>query len=152
MLAHPSVRVLGHRNDIPELMRKSDVLVLPSIEEGYGLVVADAMGSGCVPLTSEACTEIVRHGKTGLVHRIGDVNALTEHITSLSEDPALLARLRANCLNSINKITWAAAGVRLLDAYRETIASYRESSAHAGVSSLSRLSAEVTASASRGVL
>jgi len=32
MLSHPSVQVLGHRNDVPELMRKSDILVLPSIE------------------------------------------------------------------------------------------------------------------------
>ncbi|MGB7498224.1 MAG: glycosyltransferase family 4 protein, partial [Candidatus Acidiferrum sp.] len=43
MLAHPSVRVLGHRNDVAELMRKSDMLVLPSIEEGFGLVIAEAM-------------------------------------------------------------------------------------------------------------
>ena len=49
MLAHPSVRVLGQRRDIPELMRRSDILVLPSIEEGFGLVVAEAIGSGCVP-------------------------------------------------------------------------------------------------------
>jgi glycosyltransferase involved in cell wall biosynthesis len=33
MLSHPSVKVLGHRKDVPELMRKSDILVLPSIEE-----------------------------------------------------------------------------------------------------------------------
>ena len=52
MLAHPSVQVLGHRTDVPELMRKSDILVLPSIEEGFGLVLTEAMGSGCVPLVS----------------------------------------------------------------------------------------------------
>ena len=75
-LAHPSVKVLGHRNDVAELMRKSDILVLPSIEEGFGLVIAEAMGSGCVPLASEACTEICRHMKTGLMHKIGDVEAL----------------------------------------------------------------------------
>ena len=39
MLAHRSVKVLGHRNDMPELVRQSDILVLPSIEEGFGLVV-----------------------------------------------------------------------------------------------------------------
>ena len=44
MLAHPSVKVLGHRNDVPELMRKSDILVLPSIEEGFGL--GDRGGDG----------------------------------------------------------------------------------------------------------
>jgi glycosyltransferase involved in cell wall biosynthesis len=65
MLAHPSVKVLGHRNDVPELMRMSDILILPSIEEGFGLVIAEAMGSGCVPLASEACTEICSHMKTG---------------------------------------------------------------------------------------
>ena len=31
MLAHPSVHVLGYRNDVPELMRKADLFVLPSI-------------------------------------------------------------------------------------------------------------------------
>src|SRR5262249_42208109 len=40
MLAHPSVKVLGHRNDMPELMRKSDILVLPSMEEGSALVAS----------------------------------------------------------------------------------------------------------------
>jgi glycosyltransferase involved in cell wall biosynthesis len=121
MLAHPSVRVLGHRNDVPELMRKSDVLVLPSIEEGFGLVIAEAMGSGCVPLASEACTEICDHMKTGLMHRVGDVDTLTQHITMLHEDRALLERLRTASLESAPSFTWTAAGRILLDAYRETI-------------------------------
>jgi glycosyltransferase involved in cell wall biosynthesis len=122
MLAHPSVQVLGHRNDVPELVRKSDILVLPSIEEGFGLVIAEAMGSGCVPLASEACTEICDHMKTGLMHSVGDVDALTQHITMLHEDRALLARLRDAGLEAALRVTWTAAGRILLDAYRETIA------------------------------
>jgi glycosyltransferase involved in cell wall biosynthesis len=121
MLSHPSVKVLGHRSDVPDLVRKSDILVLPSIEEGFGLVITEAMGSGCVPLASEACTEICSHMKTGLMHRIGDVEALTQHITILHEDRALLARLRSACLEAAPEITWTAAGRILLDAYRETI-------------------------------
>src|SRR5579862_9696845 len=99
MLSHPSVRVLGHRNDIAELMRQSDILVLPTIEEGFGLVCAEAMGSGCVPVVSEACTDLCRHMGNSLVHRIGDVNSLTGHITVLHEDRELLARLRSAGLN-----------------------------------------------------
>jgi glycosyltransferase involved in cell wall biosynthesis len=125
MLSHPSVRVLGHRNDVPELMRKSDILVLPSIEEGFGLVITEAMGSGCVPLASEACTEICSHMKEGLMHRVGDVEALTQHITMLHEDRALLERLRAACLEAAPGVTWTAAGRVLLKAYRETIAAHR---------------------------
>jgi len=122
MLSHPSVRVLGHRTDVPELMRTSDLLVLPSIEEGFGLVIAEAMGSGWVPLASEACTEFCRHMETGLMHPIGNVAALTEHITMLYEDRTLLERLRAASLATAHELTWAAAGVRLLEAYRETLA------------------------------
>ena len=66
MLAHPSVKVLGHRNDVPELMRKSDILVLPSIEEGIGLVITEAMGSGCVPLASRSRhRDLQPHGDMG---------------------------------------------------------------------------------------
>lgn len=122
MLTHPSVRVLGHRNDIPEIIRNSDVLILPSIEEGFGLVVTEAMGSGCVPLASEACTDICRHMETGLVHRVGDVDQITQQITTLHEDRSLLARLRANGLASANQVTWGAAGVKLLEVYRRLIA------------------------------
>lgn len=125
MLAHPSVKVLGHRDDVAELLRKSDILVLPSIEEGFGLVITEAMGSGCVPLASEACTEICSHMKTGLMHRVGDVEALTQHITTLHEDRALLGRLRAAGLEAAPGVTWTAAGRILLDAYREIIAAHR---------------------------
>jgi glycosyltransferase involved in cell wall biosynthesis len=125
MLAHPSVRVLGHRNDVPELMRKSDILVLPSIEEGFGLVVTEAMGSGCVPLVSEACTEICDHMKTGLMHKVGDVDTLTQQITTLYHDRALLDRLRATGLATAPNVTWTAAGRKLLDVYREVIKAYQ---------------------------
>lgn len=123
MLAHPSVKVLGHRNDVPELMRKSDIAVLPSIEEGFGLVCTEAMASGCVPLISDACTDICKHMENALIHHVGDVNALTQHITMLHKDRELLHRLRTASLDAIPDITWTAAGERLLQAYREIISS-----------------------------
>jgi glycosyltransferase involved in cell wall biosynthesis len=124
MLAHPSVRVLGHRNDVPELMRKSDVLILPTIEEGFGLVCTEAMGSGCVPVVSEACTDLCQHMKNAMVHRIGDVEALTEHLTVLDRDRGLLERLRSGGLKTAPGITWNAAGTMLLDVYRDVIADF----------------------------
>lgn len=124
MLADPSVRVLGHRNDVPDLMRKSDILILPSIEEGFGLVCAEAMGSGCVPVVSEACTDLCKHMDNALVHRVSDVSALTEHITMLHEDRAALERLRQNALRTARDCTWTAAGVRLLNVYREVLAAH----------------------------
>lgn len=125
MLSHPSVEVLGHRSDLPEIMRSCDLFTLPSIEEGFGLVVVEAMGSGCVPLISEACTDVCKHMQHGLVHPIGDVDALREHITLLSDNRDLLGRMRASCLQAAPSLTWAAAGQRLVEAYRTAIAKYR---------------------------
>jgi len=125
MLAHPSMKVLGHRNDVPELMRKSDILVLPTLEEGSALVTSEARGSGCVLLVSEAAGAICRHMENALVHSVGDVAALTQHFTMLQEDRALLERLRAASLATISELTWDAAGVKLLEVYRETIAAHR---------------------------
>jgi glycosyltransferase involved in cell wall biosynthesis len=121
LLADPSVHVLGHRDDIPDLMRKSDVMILPSIEEGFGLVCTEAMASGVVPLVSDACTDICKHSENSLVHHVGDVAAICQHITMLHEDRSLLQRLRAASLKAIPQITWDAAGVKLLDLYREII-------------------------------
>jgi glycosyltransferase involved in cell wall biosynthesis len=122
MLAHPSVRVLGHRKDIPALMRKSDIVILPSLEEGFPLVIADAIGTGCVPLASDACNGICSHMDTGLVHRVGDVETLADQITLLHSDRALLKRLRSTCLRKALGFTWTAAGARLLDVYRAVLA------------------------------
>jgi glycosyltransferase involved in cell wall biosynthesis len=125
MLAHPSVKILGHRNDVAQLMRNSDILILPSIEEGSALVTSEARGSGCVLLVSEAAGAICRHMENALVHKASDVSTLTQHITMLHEDRALVKRLRAASLKTVSELTWTAAGRILLDAYRETIAAHR---------------------------
>jgi glycosyltransferase involved in cell wall biosynthesis len=121
MLAHPSVRVLGHRDDIPQLMRDSDVMVLPSIEEGFGLVCTEALGSGSVPVVSDACTDLCRHMENSLIHKVADVPAITEHFNMLHDDRDLLQRLRDGALASAPACTWDQAGVRLLEAYRSVL-------------------------------
>jgi glycosyltransferase involved in cell wall biosynthesis len=126
MLDHPSVRVLGYRNDLPELMRNCDLFVLPSIEEGSALVTHEARGSGCVLLVSEAAGAICEHMRTGLVHHVGDVAALTHHITMLHDDRALLERLRAASLQDAPGLTWTVAGTLLLRAYLQVLASARK--------------------------
>lgn len=121
LLAHQSVRVLGFRKDLPGLMRHSDVLVLPSIEEGSALVTSEARGSGCVLVVSDASGAYCTHMENALVHKAGDIHALTTHFTMLHEDRGLFERLRSASLSTVHEITWPAAGVKLLQAYRETL-------------------------------
>jgi glycosyltransferase involved in cell wall biosynthesis len=120
-LAHPRVKVLGHRNDLPELMRQSDVLVLPSIEEGSALVTYEARGSGCVLLVSDAAGAICNDAEDGLVHPARNTDALTQHMNLLHEDRTVLEKLRTASLRSANEITWDAAGVKLLQVYKNTL-------------------------------
>ena len=124
-LSHPSVKVLGHRNDVPILMQSSDILVLPSIEEGSALVTSEARGCGCVLLVSEAAGAICKHMENALVHKPRDVKTLTEHITLLHENRALLEKLRAASLSTRQEMTWGVAGKRLLQVYRDLLADKR---------------------------
>jgi glycosyltransferase involved in cell wall biosynthesis len=121
MLEHPSVKVLGHRDDVAELMRTSDVLVLPSIEEGSALVTSEAIASGCVPIVSEATSGVCVHNENSLVHPVADVETLARHITAVYESPELLERLRVGCARTAPEITWRKAGIRLLEVYTHVV-------------------------------
>lgn len=126
-LIHPSVRILGHRTDIPELMREHDILILPSIEEGSALVTSEARGCGCVLLVSDAAGAICRHGIDALVHSARDVATLTNHIEMLHQDRSLLWQLQQASLATISEATWKAAGQKLLSVAVETVNAFRNS-------------------------
>lgn len=121
MLGHPSIEVVGNRSDLPELMRNSDIFILPSIEEGFGLVCTEAMASGCVPLVSEACTELCKHMENSLVHKIGNVHALSEHISLLFRNPDLLDTLRQFGIQNRAQLSWETAGRSLTKAYNDIL-------------------------------
>lgn len=121
MLTHPSVRILGYRKDVAQLMRQSDLFVLPTIEEGSALVTSEARGSGCVLLVSEAAGAICEHMANALVHPVGDIKVLSQHISLLSDDRPLLERLRLASLSTAHELTWASAGRRLLAVYNEIL-------------------------------
>jgi glycosyltransferase involved in cell wall biosynthesis len=124
MLSHPSVKLIGFRKDLPEVMRKSDVFVLPSIEEGSALVTYDARGSGCVLLVSDATGAVCNHNVNALIHKVGDIKSLAEHLTLLDQNRTELERLRINSLATTHEITWAAAARKIHKAYSEILHDY----------------------------
>jgi glycosyltransferase involved in cell wall biosynthesis len=121
LLTHPSIVQLGHRHDVPDLMRNADVLLMPSIEEGFGLVCAEAIAVGCVPLASTACTELCAHMQNAMVHPVGDEVTLRGQISEIHDHPELLAKLRAGTLRTRSEWTWSKAGRVLRDAYFKAV-------------------------------
>jgi glycosyltransferase involved in cell wall biosynthesis/GT2 family glycosyltransferase len=77
------------------LYRASDVVVVPSLYEPFGLVALEGMLAGASVVTSDAggLAEIVRHGEDGLVVPAGDPAALAAALVRLSADPTLRRRL-----------------------------------------------------------
>lgn len=70
------------------LYASSDVFVLPSYWEGYGIVFLEAMSLGLpvIATTAGAIPEVVTHHKTGLLVEAGDVPALAQAMQTLIED------------------------------------------------------------------
>jgi glycosyltransferase involved in cell wall biosynthesis len=75
--------------DLPQYYRAAAVSVIPSLEEGFGIPAAEAMGCETPVVASDAggLPEVVEHGVTGLVVPRGDSAALAEAIGSLLADP-----------------------------------------------------------------
>lgn len=102
-------------------MRQSDVLVLPSVEEGSALVTYEARACGCVLLVSEAAGAPCRPMHNALVHPVGDVSTLQDHFTKLATDHNLRRALRTNSLATINELTWQHAAKVLTQCYRNAL-------------------------------
>ncbi|GBC84980.1 N, N'-diacetylbacillosaminyl-diphospho-undecaprenol alpha-1,3-N-acetylgalactosaminyltransferase [bacterium HR11] len=82
---------LGHREDMPELLREAHVAVLPSYHEGVPRFLLEAAATG-LPLVAtdiEGCRAVVRPGENGFLVPVRDAQALAEAIERLAQDPAL---------------------------------------------------------------
>jgi glycosyltransferase involved in cell wall biosynthesis len=123
LLAHESVEELGHVDEPAAVMRRSDVLVLPSLEEGSALVTYEARACGCVLAVSDRAGAPCTSGVDALVHPAGDVDALARHLHALSGDRGLLHRLRDASLAGAPGLTWSCAAEVLAGAYRDALAS-----------------------------
>jgi glycosyltransferase involved in cell wall biosynthesis len=90
-------RFLGHRHDIPELLRSAGVFVLPSLFEGLPVSVLEAMAAGTpVVATDVAGTdEAVVHGESGILVPPRDPAALAGAIREVISNTALARRLVA---------------------------------------------------------
>lgn len=80
---------------LPPYYRAAALSVIPSLEEGFGIPAAEAMGCETAVVATDAggLPEVVEHGVTGLVVPRGDVDALASAMESLLEDPARRRRM-----------------------------------------------------------
>jgi glycosyltransferase involved in cell wall biosynthesis len=91
-----AVRFTGQRSDIPEVLAAVDVAVVPSVcDEGLPFVAIEASAAGrpVVAFDSGGLSEVVLHGRTGIVVPKGDIAGLAAAIAKLLDDSGLAKRL-----------------------------------------------------------
>ena len=87
----------GHKDDMPEVFAKSNIVVLPSYREGLPKVLLEAASCGRAIVATDVpgCGEIVRHNENGLLVPPHDSKALANALKVLIKDPELRAKMGA---------------------------------------------------------
>lgn len=107
--------------ELPNLMRQATALVIPSLDEGFGLPVGEGLAAGAV----------VMHSRIPVLEEVSAGNALTfdphssqelgERLRAVSADPRLRADLRARGRDRALNLTWDLAIESTLQAYRRVL-------------------------------
>jgi alpha-1,3-rhamnosyl/mannosyltransferase len=118
-----AVRCLGHapQSVVEALVAAADVLVLPSVDEGFGFPALEAMSVGTAVVASDAGSlpEVV--GGAGLLVPVNDVEALAETLTRVLERPELRVELARRGRQRAGVYTWRAAAARTIEVYGDAV-------------------------------
>ena len=103
-----------------EMLAASDVYIMPSVSEPFGISPLEAMQMGVPSIISKqsGCAEILEN-----VIKVDywDINALADSIYSIIKYPALYNHLREKGLAEIDTIQWKKAGAKVIDIYHKVI-------------------------------
>jgi len=104
--------------DVLKLMRETDVLVFPSLFEGFGLVITEAMSQGTPVITTErtAGPDLIVDGKNGWLIKAGCPEALQHAVERLLAEPEKIEIAGRNAMEAAGLRPWSAYRSELADA------------------------------------
>ena len=103
-----------------EMLKASDVYIMPSVSEPFGISPLEAMQMGVPSIISKqsGCAEILEHViKTDY----WDIDAMADAINAIISYPALYSQLREEGLAEVARITWDKAGQKVIDIYNKVL-------------------------------
>jgi glycosyltransferase involved in cell wall biosynthesis len=104
-------------------LRRADVLVLPSRNDSYGMVVAEALAAGTPVLVSEmvGAKDLVVEGRNGWIVPVEDTTALAARMAWCAGEVDAVRAMGAFCRRSAASATWPAYHRRFVDLLREIL-------------------------------
>ncbi len=101
------VRFFGKVDDVGDILRGSDLFLLPSQSESFGLAALEAMACSVPVIASRAggLPEVITDGETGYLAPVGAVDEMTARAVAMLRDPDLHARLRRGAVARAREFT-----------------------------------------------
>ncbi len=95
--------------DVLAKMAQCEVLILPSLAEGFGLVVLEAMSQGMTVIVSDhtGAADVVEHGVNGFIVPIRSPEAISQHLELLASEPDRLMAMREAAHQTALHQTWS---------------------------------------------
>jgi glycosyltransferase involved in cell wall biosynthesis len=117
------VKFLGKRTDIPELFKKMDLFVLPSLWEGLPTVILESMAAHVPVVATDipGTQELIRNMDTGFLIPARDPAALASTIIAALRNPEICNRVAANAHITLNKFMINAIAVQYENLYRDLL-------------------------------
>jgi glycosyltransferase involved in cell wall biosynthesis len=102
------IKVLGHVNqaELKNIMSISHVLVLPSVQDGFGMVMAQAMACGCPVIATHntGAADLFTDGQEGYIVPIRDVDALAKRMQFLADNPDIQVAMADKAMLRVQKL------------------------------------------------
>ena len=95
-------------NKISEYYQKADVLILPSVNEAFGLVLLEAMACGVPVIASNVggVSKVVKNGVVGFLTPVGDSQLIAEKALMILNNKDLKKEMSKNCLEWVKQFSW----------------------------------------------
>ena len=119
---NPRIQVRGHvpQEKLKEILSAGHALVLPSVEDGLGLVQVQALACGCPVIATQntGAQDVFTDGKEGFIVPIRDAAAIAERLQRLADDPELSTTMSQAAVQRVKSISgWDQYGDRMFQIF-----------------------------------